>query len=348
MSAADIADGLRLKQEGRLAEAEAVFRSICASAPGDADAAGQLATVVGWQGRHAEAEVLWQAAVALRPGDADLRTGLARVRWWRGDADGAQRELDLVLAAHPGHAEAAGLARDIARSRRRLGWRADLYAIGERFSAVFGDAHTFGAGLAATWRGLGTLSAGGQRRWIDGGSETTGRLGLGVPIGSALVVEAAGERTPDPILAARASLSADAAWRLAIPVEAVGGWRRSWYTGDRIDLYRPGLRWYPLAGAWADSHLEGRALIAHSPVSGTNGGVALRAVLAVAGGWSLGAGYAVADEAEPPRAPTRVVTRSLGVAWNGDGWGVRMDWEHEDRRDDWVRDGLAAGVHLRW
>jgi YaiO family outer membrane protein len=347
-AAADMEEGIRLKQAGRLAEAESVFRVICTASPLDADAAGQLATVVGWQGRHAEAEALWEAAVAVRPDDADLRTGLARVRWWRGDVAGAQRELDRVLAAHPDHADAAGLADDIARRQQRLGWRADLYAIGERFSAVFSDARTVGAGLAASWRGLGTLSAGAQRRWFDDADETTGRLGFGVPIGDTLLVELAGERTPNPVLAARAALSAELSWRALRAIELVGSWRRSWFTGDQVDLYRPGLRWYPLAGEWMDAYLEGRALIARSPVSGTNGGVALRAVLAHTGGWSLGAGYAVADEAEPPRAPTRVVTRSLGVAWHADTWGMRLDWEHEDRRDDWVRDGLSVGVHIRW
>jgi YaiO family outer membrane protein len=348
LTAADMSEGLRLKAEGRFSEAEAVFRELTQTAPSDADAAAQLATVVGWQGRHAEAETLWARAVQLRPDDADLRTGLARVRWWRGDVAGAQRELDRVLASHPAHAEALALARDVDRAQQRLGWRVDLVAIGERFSAVFGEARTLGAGLAATWHGLGTLSAGGQRRWIADGDETTARIGLGLPLGRTLTVEAAGEHTANPILAARAALSAEATWRPLDGLAAVGGWRRSWFAGDHIDLYRPGLRWFPLADALADSHLEGRVLLARSPVSGVHGGASLRATLAWTGGWSAGLGYAIAEEAEPPRDPTRVVTRSLGVAWNGPAWGARLDWEHEDRRNDWTRDGLSLGAHVRW
>jgi len=346
--AADLSPGLQLKSEGRLVEAEAVFRTAVSADPYDVDAATQLATVVGWQGRHEEAEGLWRRAVSLRPADPDLRTGLARVRWWRGDAAGAADELAEMRRLYPKHAEAAALQQDIDRAMQRLFWRVDAGALSEHFTDVYGDARSLSTGLSATWRGFGSLSGGVTRRSFDLGNETTWRAGLGAPLGGSAVIEIGGEVTDDPVLAARAALSADVSWRVAKPLEPVFGWRRTWYAGDRIDLVRPGIRWFPLPGDWSGSQVEARALIADSPLSGINGGGALRLIAQHANGWSASVGGAIADEAEPPNQPTRVTTTSLGVAYASDAWGFRVDWDQEDRRNEWTRTGLSVGGHLRW
>ncbi len=348
LGAAELASGLALKADGRLTAAEIAFRVAIWGDPYDADAVAQLATVVGWQGRHAEAEKLWRRAVLLRPGDADLRTGLARVRWWRGDADGAMNELAGVLHDHPGHADALALSRQVSTAPQRLFWRVDFAAMHEHFTEIYGDARSLTSGLGATWKGVGTVSGGATQRTFDRGTETTWRVGLGVPVGGSAAIELGGERTDDPVLAARAALTADASWRLATPLEPVFGWRRSWYTGDHIDLVRPGLRWYPLVGDWSEANVEVRALAARSPVSGVNGGAAMRLTAQHASGWAIAVGAAIADEAEPPNPPTRVITSSLGGSYMAAWWGIRLDLEHEDRRDEWDRTGLSLGGHLRW
>jgi hypothetical protein len=347
LPAVDLSPGLADKQAGRLAEAERFFRSVHASDPAAAEAVVQLATVIGWQGRLPESERLWRDAVALRPGDADVLTGLARVRWWMGDHVRASEAVSAALLADPRHADAINLHQRLESSGQNLIWRADAGVVVEHYSAVFGNAVTPGVGLSATWRGLGTLSAGVKRRSFADAHETTWLVGLGLPLPSAWALEVSAERTWDPVLASLAGVSGDVSRACGV-WEPVLGWRRSWYQGDHVDLARPGVRLLPLTGVWAESQIEARALVARSPVNDRQVGWSLRAHLAHEFGWSLSIGGAIADEAEPPRAVTRVITTSAGAAWNRARWGIRLDLEHEDRLADWLRDSIAVGVRATW
>lgn len=132
LAAASLDEGLALKKEGRLAEAETVFRAVATAAPADVEAATQLATVVGWQGRHDEAIPLWESARRLRPDDADLTLGLARVLYWSKRYDRAAAELDALLAKMPKHVEVLLLRGDVAAA---AGDRAMARSDGDRAMA---------------------------------------------------------------------------------------------------------------------------------------------------------------------------------------------------------------------
>lgn len=384
LSAADLAPGLRLKADGHLPEAEAEFRRIAAAEPGNLDALTQLATVVGWQGRHAEAETLWSVAVRLAPQDADARVGLARVRYWRSDLAGAAVELQTVLDAHPDHDDARLLLGDVrlAEGRRdeavaayravavrspgstevvqrlaRVGlaapapvWRLDAGGGGETYSAVHGDGHRIGVSGSVGRADLGDLMLGVDRHWLDGGRETTWTIGAGTTIRGRLGIQAAYARTIDRIVAPEQSIAIDAQWRMDAWLEPVAGWRRSFYPGDRADLWRPGIAAYPLVRLpdWAESRIEIRYLLADGERTGSSDGIAVSAALAHASGWTMRAGWARSDEAQPPQPSTRVVAWSAGVGWMGPCWGLRVDLEREDRHGQWRRDGASLGATCRF
>jgi tetratricopeptide (TPR) repeat protein len=76
----------RLTWDGRLAEAEALFRRVAAEGgPRERQRAQTgLGRALSWQGRHIAATAAYREALALDPGDAEARRGLARVLSWRG------------------------------------------------------------------------------------------------------------------------------------------------------------------------------------------------------------------------------------------------------------------------
>lgn len=100
----------KLREEGRFAEAETLYREALALSPGNADVLVALGLVAGFQQDFDEAERFFQEALAKAPDYVDARLGLVRVALWRADLAGAKTRLSAVSARYPDNIEAQLLA----------------------------------------------------------------------------------------------------------------------------------------------------------------------------------------------------------------------------------------------
>ncbi|OJY70276.1 MAG: hypothetical protein BGP12_21215 [Rhodospirillales bacterium 70-18] len=195
----ELAAALRAHRDGRLAEAEALYRRVLDRAPGEPMAPYLLGLLTLSDGRAAEAEMLLRYALALRPHDTDTSRALARAC----AATGARGEaIDLyraVLAARPDDAAAGvnlanvlrdegALAEAEAACRAALALRSDLMeghvtlgsillAAGDATSAV--DAYRAAVALrpdsavAHTGLGMALLHAGQAAEALDASGTAT-------------------------------------------------------------------------------------------------------------------------------------------------------------------------------
>jgi len=99
---ARVAYGEALAGVGRLADAEAQFRTAIALAPDDPAARVRMGAVLAQQRRIDEAIPHLERAVALRPDDPDAHRFLAEILAARGEEASAVRHLELALATVPG------------------------------------------------------------------------------------------------------------------------------------------------------------------------------------------------------------------------------------------------------
>ncbi|TGT72075.1 MULTISPECIES: YaiO family outer membrane beta-barrel protein [unclassified Mesorhizobium] len=102
-------EGRRLRQAGKLPEAEKVYRRALKVAPKNTDILVALGLVVGSSQRFDEAGHLFDRALAIKPGLLDARLGKARLAIWQGDTPRARSGVDGVLATAPDNVEALDL-----------------------------------------------------------------------------------------------------------------------------------------------------------------------------------------------------------------------------------------------
>lgn len=102
-------EGRRLRQAGRLPEAEKVYRRALRLAPKDTDILVALGLVVGSSQRFDEAGQFFDRALAIKPGLLDARLGKVRLAIWQGDTPRARLAVDGVLATAPDNVEALDL-----------------------------------------------------------------------------------------------------------------------------------------------------------------------------------------------------------------------------------------------
>ncbi len=100
----------KLREEGRFAQAEALYREALELSPGNADVLVALGLVAGFQQDFDEAEGFFRAALEGAPDYLDARLGLARLALWRGDLAEARTLVDAIAAQHPDNTEAQILA----------------------------------------------------------------------------------------------------------------------------------------------------------------------------------------------------------------------------------------------
>ncbi|RWB73375.1 MAG: YaiO family outer membrane beta-barrel protein [Mesorhizobium sp.] len=104
-----IEEGMRLRTEGKLPEAEKVYRRALKLAPKNTDVLVALGLVVGSSQRFDEADHFFDRALAIRPGLLDARLGKVRLAIWQSDTPRAQALVDDVLATAPDNVEALDL-----------------------------------------------------------------------------------------------------------------------------------------------------------------------------------------------------------------------------------------------
>ena len=101
-----VTEGAGLLKAGRLAAAEAVFRSVLEFHPTSAVARYSLATIHYARGEHAQATAELLKVIELYPGNVDARYSLAIVHSMLGEHDQAELQLQEVLRLAPDHQRA--------------------------------------------------------------------------------------------------------------------------------------------------------------------------------------------------------------------------------------------------
>jgi tetratricopeptide (TPR) repeat protein len=102
----DIAEALKLHEQGRLDEAEQIYGAILAAEPGHCDAQHLLGVVRHQQGRNVEALRLIGAALKEAPGCADMLNNHGRALAALGRHQEALERFEAALAINAGHLHA--------------------------------------------------------------------------------------------------------------------------------------------------------------------------------------------------------------------------------------------------
>ncbi|MGQ0700917.1 MAG: YaiO family outer membrane beta-barrel protein [Panacagrimonas sp.] len=374
---ASIEDGLRLKREQKLVEAETVFAELVGKNPADAAALAELATVQGWQGRHAEAAGTWRLALKVQLESADLRIGLARVLYWSGRREEALSELGKVLERNADHYDALLLRGDVLMAQNdRAGARAayerardiqpgnddrDLSILLARTETPprsridTGYAHERYNNARGTESGshvqAGTSLAPGLSaylRWdrLDQFGSIDNQYLAGAYWTPALhwLVFAEAGGTPDADFLPRVQAQTVVEWLPEGPVQPLLGYRYFGYVFGEVHTLTPGLR-LPRLGF---GELELRYALSRNTDESNTG------VASVRYGWTRGrfAPYLAihdGDEALPPQAEANFTSYGAGCVMNLDrNWSARLDYAYENRPDFYIHHTAALGLTYRF
>ena len=108
------------RADGRLGDAESLYRDLARIRPRDAGVLAELGAVLDQRGRPGEAEPLYRDAVALDPGQALARFGLGVLRAREGDLSAAEYEFSESLESRPGEPQTHAALGDVLLRQRRF------------------------------------------------------------------------------------------------------------------------------------------------------------------------------------------------------------------------------------
>ena len=106
--------------EGRLADAESLYRDLARIRPRDADVLAEFGAVLGGRDKSAEAEPFYRDAVALDPGQALARFGLGVLRAREGNLAAAEYEFRESLKSRPEEPQTHAALGDVLLRQRRF------------------------------------------------------------------------------------------------------------------------------------------------------------------------------------------------------------------------------------
>jgi YaiO family outer membrane protein len=372
--AATLEEGLALKKQQRLPEAEAALAQVVAEHPDDPAALSEWATVLGWLGRHDDAVAAWDRVLALKPGDPDATVAQARVLYWKGDRPAAKSRLGTVLAARPDDVDALTLRGDVLLADRDLpGARADY----QRAQAL-APSPDLEVKLARTDEPRrARVDAGGQLDRYDtsrgtegsffvqgsdqvadalvisGGYEqlhqfgqTDHRLNLGAylhPI-DRLLLNARFAWSPSANTVATWEASGGVELLVAGPVTALVNTRHLDFPNQGVTLVGGGAR-----VDVAPVSVTVQAGVTASTVNDLTAYVSARVEVALAEAWRAYAGFARGDQAQL-LLPTATATDWVaGVLWQASPTvGLRLDYTHETFGAFYARDSLGSAVTVKF
>ena len=331
---------------GRYSEAEAECRQTLAENPSAVEAYLQLGIILGWQHKYSEAAELYERARQLAPRDPEPFLGLARLRFWQDDPEGAKSFYEAALRVDPGNADATeGLTR-IAKIPSP--WRFRTY-LGFRFDALNGGLsdwyqETF-ALTARPWKETTFLLSVDQYRRSDQDA-TQLTIGAAHELPAGFILGGSFTYGFDADVVAQQIYVVDLAYRLASAVTPLLRYRHSSFAaGVREDVVSPGVEvtWAPYVG------LIGRYYYADVSTTGTNHAGSGRLTLFPEGPvsfyGSFGYGGDVLNANQVALREITVITVGAGVLWRlTDRVVLRLDYEYEDRRTSYIRNGVNFGI----
>jgi protein O-GlcNAc transferase len=148
-------EALEHHRAGRLAEAERLYRRVCAADPNHAESFHRLGVIAHQLGRPDAADVLARA-VALLPDVAEAHNDLGVVLGARGRLAEAAASFERAAALKPGYADAHN---NLGAALRRLGRTGEAVAHYERVAALMPNAFGAHNNLANALMELGRLDA---------------------------------------------------------------------------------------------------------------------------------------------------------------------------------------------
>lgn len=148
----DVAEALALHQQGRLGEAEPIYRRIVATEPDNADALSLLGTLCHQTGRQEEAVDLLRRAIVLKPGQASWHANLGvALKALERYPEGAEA-LQEALRLRPDYPEALS---NLGLVQHQMGQFEAAVASFERAIALKPEMAGFHLNLGGTWLQLG-------------------------------------------------------------------------------------------------------------------------------------------------------------------------------------------------
>ena len=374
---ASFEDGVRLKREHKLAEAESMFAQLALRNPTDVASLAELATVQGWQGRHSEAAATWRRAVAIEPESAELRLGLARVLYWSGERELALSELDLVLEQDAAHYDALLLRADVLMAQNdHAGARAALERA--RGATPGNDDRDLSVLLARTDPPARSRIDSGytyerynSTRGIESGSYVQAGTAISDSLSTylrwdrldqfdsidkqytagaywnvaprwLLFAEAGG--TPDANFRPRVQAQIAAEWLHEGFLQPLLGYRYFGYGFGEVHTLTPGLR---LAGLGIGD-LELRYAISRN-TDESHTGVTSARYSWTRDRFSPHLAIYAGDEALPPQPQASFTSYAVGCVVKLDrNWSARFDYAYENRPDFYIHHTAALGLTYRF
>ncbi|MBF0181684.1 MAG: tetratricopeptide repeat protein [Magnetococcales bacterium] len=172
----EYARSVRLTGEGRLAEAEGIYRAMLAERPDLADLHNNLACLLHGMGRHAEAAGAAQRAMDLQPGHIHAHYNLALALHEQGEMASALEAYRRTLEIAPRHVDAwynlamllqAGEQRDAAETalRQALAIQPDHLGAGNNLGNLLKDQKRFGEAESVFFQLIGRHPDCANARW---------------------------------------------------------------------------------------------------------------------------------------------------------------------------------------
>ncbi|HKA88100.1 MAG TPA: tetratricopeptide repeat protein [Haliangiales bacterium] len=377
--AASFEEGLALKKQEKLAEAEAVFAEIVREQPTDAAALAQWATLLGWLGRFDDSIAAWGRALAEKPDEPDYVMGIARAQYWKGDLAPARARLEGLLAAAPQHADALALLGDVCLAAHDYACAHDRY---QGAAALAPSAELEKKLARSAGPPVGRFDAGGQ---IDSYDTARNIEGSFFAQGSwqaldALVLSGGYEQLRQfgvtdhrfniggylhpmdgVLLNAKVSVSPTA--DTVAPWEALGGAevevygqvtalanvRHMHFSSEGVTIIGAGARLD--LGRFS---LTGQGGVVVSSVNALQGFGSGKIEWSASDDWRLYAGFARGAQTVRDPALTQVLEEVAtdvvaGVTWQIDrAWGVRLDYTHETFGTAFVRNSVGSAVTFKF
>lgn len=341
-----LAEALRARNEGRHADAIALFERLAAQRPDDTNVLRLLGTSYGAGGRFDEADATLARARALAPQDQDIALAQARIALWSGRIDRAAQIADAIAAAEPDNVELPQLRDSIRAARSGTGRRAGLsFSHGISWVSFTGrDATWHETTVAADIQINSRATLSGEVERVDRGAFTDTRLGVRLDrrfAGGGFYLAATA--TPDADFRERWSLRAGGELRISPNLVATLDGRRADYGIADITALEPGLRVETGDGRFA---FAVRSINLWDEGGDHRSGWSSRGDAALSDGVRLFAGAATYPDTEAG------ITRRVRSIFGGGALALtprlslRVSIEHEERVATYRRTGGTIG--LRW
>ncbi len=372
--AASFEEGLALKKQEKLAEAEAVFAAIVREQPQDSKALEQWATLLGWLGRFDDSIAAWRRALEQKPDEADYVMGLSRVQYWKGELAPARAGLETLVKDRPQNADALALLGDVCLAQHDYGCARERYLGAQALapSAALEKKLADSAGPPA-----GRLDTGGQLdsyntdrnvegsffvqgSWqamdslvLTGGYEQLRQFGFvdhRVNVGAyvhpseGLLLNAKVAISPTADSIAPWEASGGAELQVYGPVTALANVRHLAFTDNGVTIFGGGAR----VDVGAVSIMAQGGVVV-STVNSLQAFGLVRVEYALGEDWHIYGGFARGGQAQLLLPPAIATDVTAGVLWQVDrAWGVRVDYTYESYGDTYVRNSVGSALTFKF